>query len=169
MTALRSVVYEAPGWGLGELVFRGDVPVHHEMPHDDSAPTGEPAASPAERALVDRLVAYFAGDRSSFADVDLGPTLEWAGVTPFEERCLRELQRIPYGETISYGELAKRVDRPEAARAVGSANGQNPIAIVVPCHRVIGADGSLTGFGGGLDWKRWLLAREQPQGSLLDA
>src|SRR6476661_7255781 len=65
--------------------------------------------------------------------------------------------------------FAQRVDRPEAARAVGAANGQNPIAIVVPCHRVIGADGSLTGFGGGLPWKRWLLAREQPQGSLLDA
>ena len=78
-----------------------------------------------------------------------------------------QLRAIPYGETISYGELAKRVDRPEAARAVGAANGQNPIAIVVPCHRVIGADGSLTGFGGGLPWKRWLLAREQPQGSLL--
>ena len=77
--------------------------------------------------------------------------------------------RIPYGETISYGELAKRVDRPGAARAVGSANGQNPIAIIVPCHRVIGADGSLTGFGGGLPWKRWLLlGREQPQGLLID-
>ena len=75
-----------------------------------------------------------------------------------------QLRRIPYGETISYGELAKRVDRPEAARAVGSANGQNPIAIVVPCHRVIGADGSLTGFGGGLDWKRWLLAARATAG-----
>ena len=87
--------------------------------------------------------------------------------TPFQVEVWEQLRAIPYGETISYGELAKRVDRPEAARAVGAANGQNPIAIVVPCHRVIGADGSLTGFGGGLPWKRWLLAREQPQGSLL--
>jgi methylated-DNA-[protein]-cysteine S-methyltransferase len=147
VTALRSVVYEAPGWGLGELVFRGDVPVHHEMPHDDSAPTGEPAASPAERALVDRLVAYFAGDRSSFADVDLGPTLEWAGVTPFEERCLRELQRIPYGETISYGELAGRAGRARAHRAAGSVCARGTLSLVVPYHRVIRSDGSIGEWG----------------------
>ena len=110
-----------------------------------------------------QLEEYFAGTRTEF---DLPLRLHG---TPFQVEVWEQLRRIPYGETISYGELAKRVDRPEAARAVGSANGQNPIAIVVPCHRVIGADGSLTGFGGGLDWKRWLLAREQPQGSLLDA
>jgi methylated-DNA-[protein]-cysteine S-methyltransferase len=108
-----------------------------------------------------QLDEYFAGTRTTF---DL--PLQLHG-TPFQVEVWEQLRRIPYGETISYGELAKRVDRPEAARAVGAANGQNPIAIVVPCHRVIGADGSLTGFGGGLPWKRWLLAREQPQGSLL--
>ena len=73
---------------------------------------------------------------------------------------------IPYGETISYGELARRVGNPTAARAVGLANGRNPVAIIVPCHRVIGADGSLTGYGGGLDRKRHLLAHEQTQQSL---
>ena len=117
-----------------------------------------------EEALKDvahQLDEYFAGDRTEF-DLELAP----AG-TPFQLDVWRALRHIPYGETISYGELAKRVDRPGAARAVGSANGQNPIAIIVPCHRVIGADGSLTGFGGGLPWKRWLLNREQPQGSLL--
>ena len=108
-----------------------------------------------------QLDEYFAGERVEF-DLVLAPR-----GTPFQLEVWDQLCRIPYGETISYGELAKRVDRPGAARAVGSANGQNPIAIIVPCHRVIGADGSLTGFGGGLPWKRWLLNREQPQGSLL--
>jgi methylated-DNA-[protein]-cysteine S-methyltransferase len=108
-----------------------------------------------------QLDEYFDGVRRSF---DLPLRLHG---TTFQVEVWEQLRRIPYGETISYGELARRVDRPEAARAVGAANGQNPIAIVVPCHRVIGADGSLTGFGGGLEWKRWLLAREQPQGSLI--
>ncbi len=117
-----------------------------------------------QEALKDvarQLDEYFAGGRTGF-DLELAP----AG-TPFQLGVWQQLRRIPYGETISYGELAKRVDRPGAARAVGAANGQNPIAIIVPCHRVIGADGSLTGFGGGLPWKRWLLNREQPQGTLL--
>ena len=110
-----------------------------------------------------QLDEYFAGERVEF-DLVLAPR-----GTPFQLEVWDQLCRIPYGETISYGELAKRVDRSGAARAVGSANGQNPIAIIVPCHRVIGADGSLTGFGGGLPWKRWLLAREQPQGTLLSS
>jgi methylated-DNA-[protein]-cysteine S-methyltransferase len=109
-----------------------------------------------------QLDEYFAGDRVAF-DLALAPR-----GTPFQLEVWDQLCRIPYGETISYGELAKRVDRPGAARAVGAANGQNPIAIIVPCHRVIGADGSLTGFGGGLPWKRWLLNREQPQRTLID-
>ena len=82
------------------------------------------------------------------------------GGTPFQERVWRALRDIPYGTTISYGELARRVGEPTAVRAVGAANGANPICIVVPCHRVIGADGSLTGYGGGLPRKRWLLAHE---------
>ncbi len=113
-------------------------------------------------AMARQLDEYFAGTRVDF-DLELAPR-----GTSFQLEVWSQLCRIPYGETISYGELAKRVDRPGAARAVGSANGQNPIAIIVPCHRVIGADGSLTGFGGGLPWKRWLLDREQPQGTLID-
>jgi len=78
------------------------------------------------------------------------------------QRCVwAALQSIPYGETISYGEVARRIGQPSASRAVGLANGRNPVAIVVPCHRVIGADGSLTGYGGGMDRKRFLLALEQ--------
>jgi methylated-DNA-[protein]-cysteine S-methyltransferase len=108
-----------------------------------------------------QLDEYFAGTRDAF-DLELAPD-----GTPFQLEVWDELRRIPYGETISYGELAARVDRPGAARAVGAANGQNPIAIVVPCHRVIGADGSLTGFGGGLPWKRCLLDLEAGKPSLL--
>jgi methylated-DNA-[protein]-cysteine S-methyltransferase len=80
--------------------------------------------------------------------------------TEFQQRVWRELTRIPFGETRSYGQLAKRLNNPNGSRAVGLANGRNPIAVIVPCHRVIGADGSLTGFGGGLDRKEWLLTHE---------
>ena len=87
--------------------------------------------------------------------------------TPFQNQVWQELTRIPYGETISYLALAKRIDNPKAVRAVGMANGANPIAIIVPCHRVIGSNGSLTGFGGGLPTKRALLELEKGQRTLL--
>ncbi len=108
----------------------------------------------------EQLQAYLAGELREF-----GLALAAEG-TPFQQRVWRALCDIPYGETISYGELARRIGQPKAARAVGLANGQNPISIVVPCHRVIGADGSLTGYGGGLARKRWLLAHES-KGSLI--
>jgi methylated-DNA-[protein]-cysteine S-methyltransferase len=98
---------------------------------------------------------YFAGRRTEFS-LPLG----LAG-TPFQRRVWAALQEIPYGETISYGELAQQIGRPTAARAVGLANGRNPISIVVPCHRVVGSDGSLTGYGGGLERKQHLLAFER--------
>ena len=104
--------------------------------------------------VVDELGAYFARELTDF-------TVKVQGVgTPFQQEVWSELTRIPYGTTISYGELARRVGRPGAARAVGSANGHNPVGIIVPCHRVIGADGSLTGYGGGLPRKTWLLEHE---------
>jgi methylated-DNA-[protein]-cysteine S-methyltransferase len=103
-----------------------------------------------------QLEEYFRGERTSF-DVPLA----FEG-TPFQERVWRALVAIPFGETTSYGELARRVGKADwsGARAVGAANGQNPIVVIVPCHRVIGADGSLTGFGGGIPRKRWLLSHE---------
>ena len=101
-----------------------------------------------------QLAAYFAGERSTF-DLPLDPR-----GTPFQRRVWSALCDIPFGETISYAELARRVGDPRAVRAVGGANGRNPLPLVVPCHRVIGADGSLTGFGGGIDRKRWLLQHE---------
>ena len=107
-----------------------------------------------------QLQAYFAAELRDF-ELPLA-----AEGTPFQQRVWRALCDIPYGETISYGELARRIGQPKASRAVGLANGQNPISIVVPCHRVIGANGSLTGYGGGLARKRWLLAHES-KGSLI--
>jgi methylated-DNA-[protein]-cysteine S-methyltransferase len=112
---------------------------------------------PDERRARKVLVAlerYFAGQQREFA-LALAPT-----GTPFQERVWNELRRIPFGTTISYAELARRIGEPKAVRAVGAANGANPIAIVVPCHRVIGADGTLTGYAGGLDKKRALLEHE---------
>ena len=101
-----------------------------------------------------QLEEYFAGERQDF-ELPLHPL-----GTPFQLAVWAELGRIPYGVTISYGELARRIDQPAAVRAVGAANGRNPLPIIVPCHRVIGSDGSLTGFGGGLPTKRFLLAME---------
>lgn len=101
-----------------------------------------------------QLAEYFAGSRRSFE-----LTLNASG-TAFQKRVWAALGDIPYGETTSYGKTAAALGSPGASRAVGLANGQNPISIVVPCHRVVGADGSLTGYGGGLDAKRWLLTHE---------
>jgi methylated-DNA-[protein]-cysteine S-methyltransferase len=103
----------------------------------------------------EQLTEYFAGRRQQF-DV----ALKLAG-TPFQRRVWQELATIPFGTTISYAQLAQRVGKPTASRAVGHANGCNPISIVLPCHRVIGADGKLTGYAGGIDKKQWLLDWER--------
>ena len=105
--------------------------------------------------LVDQLEGYFAGQLTNF-DLRLA-----TGGTPFQRRVWDALRSIPYGTTTTYGELAAELGKPRAVRAVGSANGRNPISIVIPCHRVVGADGSLTGYGGGLLRKKWLLAHER--------
>lgn len=119
----------------------------------------ETASDP--HGLTGALAAYFAGDLHA---IDTLP-VETAG-TPFQREVWRALREIPCGTTVSYGELARRIGRPAAVRAVGMANGSNPIGVVVPCHRVIGSNGSLTGYGGGIERKRWLLDHERPQGSL---
>jgi methylated-DNA-[protein]-cysteine S-methyltransferase len=113
----------------------------------------DPIVAPLPDA-VRQLREYFAGQRREF---DL--PLHMNG-TEFQRRVWQQLTAIPFGETWSYGQLAKQLDNPSACRAVGLANGRNPIAIIVPCHRVIGADGSLTGFGGGIERKEWLLTHE---------
>lgn len=111
--------------------------------------------------VLEQLASYFAGRRTTF-DVLIDRAA--LGGTPFQRRVWQELERIPFGITISYGELAKRIGQPSAVRAVGLANGRNPLSIIVPCHRVIGANGTLTGYGGGLERKRWLLEFEQGKG-----
>ena len=126
----------------------------------DADPDPDWSAQPCD--LLDRAVEqlreYFAGERTEF-DLPLAPD-----GTPFQRRVWEALRTIPYAETISYRQLATRVGNPSASRAVGLANGRNPISLVVPCHRVIGADGSLTGYGGGLDRKRTLLDLERRVG-----
>jgi methylated-DNA-[protein]-cysteine S-methyltransferase len=115
--------------------------------------TLEPAHNP--HGLSDAIDRYFAGDIHA---TDRLP-VRTAG-TPFQRTVWNELRKIPGGTAISYGKLAELIDHPKAVRAVGLANGSNPIGVVVPCHRVVGSDGSLTGYGGGLDRKRWLLDHE---------
>lgn len=125
-------------------------------------PRPEWVEAPAEfRGVAQQLREYFAGTRRQF-DLALAPQ-----GTTFQQTVWHALQDIPYGETTSYGELARRIGDVKATRAVGLANGANPIAIVIPCHRVIGAGGALTGFGGGLPTKRALLDLEQGQRTLL--
>ena len=130
------------------------------LPDHRHAPTQHPAwqESPNLPVFVvakAQLTEYFAGTRTAF-DLPLA-----ASGTPFQKTVWAELVRIPYGKTFSYGELAARIGNPKASRAVGLANGKNPLSIVVPCHRVIGASGKLTGYGGGLERKEALLALER--------
>ena len=126
-------------------------------------PDGVPELEPLPRKVCEtpllqeaeeQLNEYFAGARREF-DLPLAPK-----GTPFQKAVWAEMCRIPYGETRTYGQLAQAIGSPKAVRAVGLANGANPVGVVVPCHRVIGSDGSLTGYGGGLERKRWLLTHE---------
>ena len=121
-----------------------------------------------QHALLDlaesQLKEYFYGNRNTFSEL-LAFVSEYG--TDFQKQCWQALVQIPYGETWSYGQQARYLHKPTASRAVGAANGKNPLAIVIPCHRVIGASGKLTGYAGGLDKKQWLLAFENQQPSLL--
>jgi len=140
--------------GLREILFvNGRTPGHPRSTwREDAAPLKE---------TMRQLRAYFAGKLENF-DLPLAPQ-----GTRFQLDVWKRLCEIPYGDTISYGELAKRIGNPKASRAVGLANGQNPIPIIIPCHRVIGSDGKLTGYGGGLPIKEKLLALERRQLRLL--
>jgi methylated-DNA-[protein]-cysteine S-methyltransferase len=148
---------------IGTLLIAGDEQAIQriEFPKDGTARRAEAGWVESGRGAVGEAIRqlreYFAGRRSEF-DLPLAPS-----GTPFQRSVWGRLQEIPYGETISYGELARRVGNPKASRAVGAANGSNPIPIVIPCHRVIGSNGKLTGFGGGLPTKEALLALEAKQ------
>lgn len=153
---------------FGELLLLGNgaaltavyMPPHRHAPQLDS-PQGQSwrRDDALFRGAAAQLDAYFAGELQAF-DLPLA-----ASGTPFQQKVWAALRDIPFGQTCSYGQLAQRIGTPGASRAVGLANGRNPLSIIVPCHRVIGANGSLTGYGGGLERKRWLLAHEQAQGS----
>jgi methylated-DNA-[protein]-cysteine S-methyltransferase len=112
--------------------------------------------SPVPRNMADSLDRYFAGDLNALDSLAVD-----TGGTSFQQRVWAELRRTTPGITTTYGEIARRIDRPRATRAVGAANGSNAIAIVIPCHRVVGSTGKLTGYAGGLDRKRWLLDHER--------
>jgi methylated-DNA-[protein]-cysteine S-methyltransferase len=150
--------YSSP---VGELVLTSDgeslTGLHLPLPDGGAAPlpgSGWRRDEAPFRDALEQLRAYFNGERTGF---DL--KVRMAG-TPFQRLAWDALLTIPFGTTISYAEQALRIGRPGAARAVGSANGRNPIAIIVPCHRVIGSSGTLTGYGGGLPLKQWLLDHE---------
>lgn len=150
---------------LGDLLIAGE---HDELKYI-GFPSGKAKLLPDEGWVRDdtqfpdarkQLQEYFTGVRASF-DLKLRPD-----GTEFQLAVLSALQRIPYGETRSYRDIAESIGRPKAVRAVGAANGRNPLPIVIPCHRVVGANGSLTGFGGGLEAKEYLLNLERRQQSL---
>ncbi|GGQ00979.1 methylated-DNA-[protein]-cysteine S-methyltransferase [Actinomadura coerulea] len=126
----------------------------HRPAQETFGAPGDPEEEPFATVAA-QLSAYFAGDLTEF---DLPLRLHG---TPFQERVWTALQEIPYGQTITYGELAVEIGSPSASRAVGLANGRNPVGVIVPCHRVVGSTGSLTGYGGGLDRKRYLLDFER--------
>jgi methylated-DNA-[protein]-cysteine S-methyltransferase len=157
LTALAHTTIDSP-IGLLSLVADGDALVEVRFANSPLAPGEGGAADPDHpvlRQAAAELGEYFAGRRRTF-DVRNAPR-----GTPFQLAAWRALTTIPYGETVSYGEQARRLGDRNKSRAVGAANGRNPLPIVVPCHRVIGAGGKLTGFGGGLESKAWLLDHEQ--------
>lgn len=145
---------------IGTLLLAGDTGALQSIWFQGGrhAETPDPAWVPDERPfreVIRQLDAYFTGRLIRF-DVPLAPS-----GSPFQQRVWRQLLEIPYGDTLSYGELASLIGRPGAARAVGAANGRNPIPIIIPCHRVIGSTGTLVGYGGGLRIKSRLLALER--------
>ncbi|HEY2668004.1 MAG TPA: methylated-DNA--[protein]-cysteine S-methyltransferase [Actinomycetota bacterium] len=143
-TPIGTLTVVAADTGIRRILWDGEDP-------PDGAVEG---CSDVLDAAVAQIREYFTGTRTAFdLPLDLGGT-------PFQQKAWRELGSIPFGTTISYGEQARRIGRPQAARAVGAANGRNPVPVVLPCHRVIGSGGALTGFGGGLDTKRTLLRHE---------
>ena len=157
MTTMRYRTIDSPV-GLLTLAGTGSTLMHLRMvdqTHEPDRSGWEPADEDAFPDAVEQLAAYFAGELTEF-DLDL----ELVG-TDFQRRVWAALRTIPYGETRSYGQIAEQIGSPGASRAVGLANGRNPIGIIVPCHRVIGSTGGMTGYGGGIDRKRALLALEK--------
>jgi methylated-DNA-[protein]-cysteine S-methyltransferase len=143
----------AVDWTDHEPRLRRLLRLHYGRPGFALEPEKDPGG------LTAAMSAYFAGDLTRIEHLPVA-----TGGTPFQRAVWGALRAIPCGTTVSYSDLARRIDRPSAVRAVGLANGANPVGVVVPCHRVVGKGGGLTGYGGGLDRKRWLLAHEGARG-----
>jgi methylated-DNA-[protein]-cysteine S-methyltransferase len=163
---MSTIFYTALESPVGHLLLAGDADALRLVSFESSKHAAPPQAGWKQDTgpfaeVIRQLKAYFRGELKQF---DLPLALEG---TDFQLRVWNALRAIPYGETISYAQLAERIGNPKAVRAVGLANGSNPVPIIVPCHRVIGSDGSLTGFGGGLSTKKMLLELENKQLSLL--
>lgn len=163
---VNAVFYTTVDSPVGPLLLAGDVNALRGVSFESSKRTMPPPPDwkqnrAAFAEVIRQLKAYFRGELKEF---DLPLAMDG---TEFQLRVWNALRTIPYGETISYAQLAERIGNPKAVRAVGLANGSNPIPIIVPCHRVIGSNGSLTGFGGGLSTKKMLLELENKQLSLL--
>ena len=152
-TPLGNMILEMDDLGIQRLEFT-----------DQQQPESTASRSANLQSAVDQIKDYFEGNLEHF-DLPLAPK-----GTEFQNKVWQELQKIPFGKTISYQELANRLGDPLVIRAAASANGKNPIAIIIPCHRVIGSDGSLTGYAGGLHRKKWLVEHEHPyqQGTSID-
>lgn len=152
MTELRTRILSSP---IGPLTAVASPRGLRELRFDERLGPGASAGSPVIDRLEEQLDEYFAGARRAFVvELDLEGT-------EFQRAAWTALAAIPFGETRTYGEQARAIGRPKAVRAVGAANGRNPVAIVLPCHRVVGADGALTGYAGGLAMKRFLLDLER--------
>jgi methylated-DNA-[protein]-cysteine S-methyltransferase len=166
---LRVVTYAVEGWGIGELALLDDRPVSHELPraktqpgpdHLEQAPRG---GSDTLSSLLARIYAFFRGERVRFTadELALDESMHEWGFSPFMTNAARALVALPYGEVVSYGELASLAGRPRAARAAGSFCARNPLGLLIPCHRVVSGDGSSGPYGSyGVTYKRRLLALE---------
>lgn len=153
-TPIGPLFLAAAGGALVALSFEGgEEDLGRRFAGSERRQTADPAGA------VTALRRYFEGDLAALERVAVDP-----GGTAFQQRVWAELRRIPVGRTVSYAQLARAIGSPDAVRAVGLANGRNPVAVVIPCHRVIASDGTLCGYGGGLDRKRWLLDHEKAGG-----
>ena len=148
---MNRIVFDTPAGPLG-LEEEGGRPTRLYLPNRPAEPAGEETLVLARGRA--ELLEYLAGGRRAF-DLPLAPR-----GTPFQRKVWAALADIPYGQSVTYGELARRVGCPKGSRAVGQANHRNPLPILLPCHRVVGANGTLTGYGGGLELKEWLLRLE---------
>ncbi|WP_029034348.1 methylated-DNA--[protein]-cysteine S-methyltransferase [Salinimicrobium terrae] len=141
---------------LGNAILEGDKSGISKLLLTEEAAESSTSSAPELQEAIEQLQQYFSGERKEF-DLKLNPQ-----GTEFQKRVWQALQNIPYGKTVSYMDLAKNLGDPLAIRAVAAANGKNPLWIIIPCHRVIGSNGNLTGYAGGLWRKKWLLDHEQP-------